>query len=139
MNSLSRRQAREIAFQFLYGYLPEGGAGRQIDFSRSEFERFCSNFDQVGDDFAWGLVDGVGKNVPHLDSSIVQLSTNWRIERMPRVDLAILRLAAYEILFCADIPKTVSINEAIEVAKRFGAEDSASFVNGILDKLTKPS
>jgi N utilization substance protein B len=67
------------------------------------------------------------------------LSTNWRLDRMSRVDLTILRLAAQEILFRADIPKSVSINEAVELAKRFGAEDSPAFVNGLLDKIAKPT
>lgn len=133
-----RRLAREIAFQFLYGYLPESGS-ENVAFSKSEFDSFCNNFAQNMDEFAWQLVEGTGKNIPDIDALIVKLSTNWRIERMPRVDLTLLRMGGFEILYKTDVPKTVTINEMIEIAKRFGAEDSPSFVNGILDKFTKPS
>lgn len=133
--SMSRRNARELAFQFLYGYL--SNASKVADFSKSEFAHFCANFGHSTDDFAWELIEGTGKNIPTIDETIAGLSTNWRIERMPRVDLTLLRLAAFEILHREDIPKTVSINEAVELAKRFGAEDSASFVNGLLDQLQK--
>lgn len=136
-SSNSRRQAREVAFQYLYGHLPEKSV--ETSFSRPDFEAFCSNFTVTIDEFAWEIVSGTGKNVPTIDEAISRLSTNWRLERMPRVDLTILRLAAFEIIHRGDIPKTVAINEAVELAKRFGAEDSASFVNGILDKLDKPA
>jgi N utilization substance protein B len=140
---LTRRQARELAFQFLYAQLPEAvaapGAAAARDLAHSDFEHFCGNFGANQDEFAWELISGTGQALPELDRAISGLSTNWRIERMPRVDLTVLRLAAFEILRRPDIPKTVSINEAIELAKRFGAEDSASFVNGLLDKISKPS
>ena len=136
-SGISRKQAREVAFQYLYGHLSE--KSEATDFNQVEFERFCANFEQGNDDFAWDLVEGTGKNVPTIDQAIAGVSTNWRIERMPRVDLTILRLAGFEIRFRPDIPKTVSINEAVELAKRFGAEESAAFVNGILDKLDKAS
>lgn len=135
--ALTRRQAREVAFQFLYGHLPEKSMA--VTFERSDFEHFCSNFSQTVDEFAWALCEGTGQNVPSLDEAIAKLSTNWRLERMPRVDLTILRMAAFEVLKRTDIPKTVAINEAVELAKRFGAEDSAAFVNGILDKLDRPA
>ena len=136
--SSTRRQARELAFQFLYGHLPEAGSA-VVTFRHTEFDLFCDNFTEKPDEFAWELIEGTGKNIPTLDETIGKLSTNWRLERMPRVDLTIIRLAAYEIMHRTDIPKTVSINEAIELAKRFGAEDSAAFVNGLLDKLPKAS
>lgn len=142
MTGLTRRQAREAAFQYLYGHLPEPsvpGPGKAVDLPHREFALTCEDFGQAGDEFAWELAEGTGKNLPALDELIGKLSTNWRLERMPRVDLTILRLAGFEILFRPDIPKTVSINEAVELAKRFGAEDSAAFVNGILDKFAKPS
>ncbi|MBI3544480.1 MAG: transcription antitermination factor NusB [Deltaproteobacteria bacterium] len=138
--SLNRRQARELAFQFLYGHLAIAApAPKAAELRHTDFELFAENFESKSDEFAWELAEGTGKNLPALDAQIGKLSTNWRIERMPRVDLTVLRLAAFEILFRPDIPKTVSINEAIELAKRFGAEDSAAFVNGLLDKIAKPS
>lgn len=136
--TLTRRQARELAFQFLYGHLPLAG-GKAVNFSHSDYENFCKNFAATPDEFAWELIEGTGKNVPELDRETTKLSTNWRLERMPRVDLTIIRLSSFEIRFRSDIPKVVSINEAIELAKRFGAEDSAAFVNGLLDKISKPS
>ena len=134
----SRRRAREIAFQFLYSKL--GGVGQsQCNFLKSEFENFCKGFELLADEFAWELVDGTGKHLPSLDEAISKLSTNWRLDRMPAVDKTILRISCFEILFRKDVPKIVTINEAVEIAKKFGETDSASFVNGILDKLDKPS
>ncbi len=138
MTTTTRRQARELAFQFLYGHLPEAGS-QQAHFKHTEFDLFCDNFGEKPDEFAWELIEGTGQNIPTLDEAIGKLSTNWRLERMPRVDLTIIRLASYEIVHRSDIPKTVTINEAIELAKRFGAEDSAAFVNGLLDKFNKAS
>lgn len=131
-----RRLAREVAFQYLYGHLPEPTSKAPV-LLPSDFDEFCKNFEQKPEEFAWELVEGTGKNLPALDEAITKTSTNWRIERMSKVDLTILRLAAFEILYRPDIPKTVSINEAVELAKRFGAEDSAGFVNGLLDKFNK--
>ena len=138
MTGISRRQSREIAFQFLYGNLPEAGGGA-AEYARRDFELFCASFAFDADEFAWELCDATGKNVPMLDKTVAGLSTNWRLDRMSRVDLTILRLAALEILVREDIPKSVSINEAVELAKRYGAEDSPAFVNGLLDKIDKPS
>jgi N utilization substance protein B len=139
MTSITRRFSREVAFQFLFSELP---AENQITATRkpvvllkSNFESFCKNFQYSTDDYAWELVFEVGKNLPMLDGQIKTLSTNWRIERMPRVDLTILRMCAHEILNRPDIPRNVSIFEAVELAKRFGAEDSPAFVNGLLDKI----
>jgi N utilization substance protein B len=110
-----------------------------VVFEKLEFTHFCSNFRYSFDEFAWEIVEGTGKNLPVLDKAISTQSTRWRIERMPRVDLTILRMAAFEILVAKkrDVPKTVAINEAIELSKRFGSEDSSSFVNGILDHIDR--
>lgn len=138
--STTRRSARETAFQFLYGMLPlpaAGGNTKECIFSHAEFASFCQSFEKNDDTFAWELVDGTGKKLPAIDLEIHSHSTNWRIERMPLVDLTALRLATFEIVFHPDIPKTVAINEAIELAKKYGAEDSPAFVNGLLDKLEK--
>jgi transcription antitermination protein NusB len=70
-----------------------------------------------------------------LDKIIKEQSINWSITRMTRVDLNILRIATFELLFRSDIPKNVTMNEAIEVAKKFGTEESSSFINGILDEI----
>lgn len=145
MTGLPRRQAREVAFQFLYGNLPdpvpsaEGQSTPPFIFTKIEFQHFCVNFKYTYDEFSWEIVEGTGKNLPMLDRSIAVQSSRWRIERMPRVDLTILRMASFEILINKkrDVPKTVAINEAIELSKRFGSEDSAAFVNGVLDHVDK--
>jgi N utilization substance protein B len=83
--------------------------------------------------FAEGLVAGVMEHREILDGKIEEQSTNWSISRMTRVDLNILRIAVFELLFRNDIPKSVTMNEAIEVAKKFGTEESPAFINGVLD------
>jgi N utilization substance protein B len=85
--------------------------------------------------FASELVNGVIAHLADIDGRIAEKSKHWSMARMARVDLNILRLAVFELLYRPDIPKNVTMNEAIEVAKKFGAEDSASFVNGILDEI----
>lgn len=86
-------------------------------------------------DFAEDLVKGVTEHRAAIDDLLTAKSKNWSLARMARVDLSILRIAIFELLYRDDIPKNVTINEAIEVAKKFGTEDSPSFVNGILDEI----
>jgi N utilization substance protein B len=88
-------------------------------------------------EFAQRLVEGVNRTQADLDALVESCSTNWRLARMPIVDRNILRIAAYEIVHCDDIPLNVSINEAVELAKRFGAAESKAFVNGILDRICR--
>ena len=85
--------------------------------------------------FAEALLRGVADNLERIDETIRKVSHHWRLERMMRVDRNILRLATYELLERDDIPRRVTLNEAIELAKRFGAEGSAGFVNGVLDRI----
>ena len=87
--------------------------------------------------FAERLVCGVAENLEKIDREINSYSTNWALDRMARVDLAILRLAAYELIYCPDVPHNVVINEAIEIGKRFGTEETSAFINGILDHLSQ--
>ncbi len=83
------------------------------------------------------LVRGVLQNRESIDNEIQTSSKNWKLNRMALVDRNILRLAVYELKHCEDIPKRVSINEAIELGKKFGSEDSGSFINGVLDKISQ--
>lgn len=87
--------------------------------------------------FAWELVQGVWQKQEELDKIITDFSQNWRLERMGRVELALLRLAMFELIFRDDTPPKVIINEAIELSKQFGDDNSRSFVNGILDAAVK--
>lgn len=86
--------------------------------------------------FAELLVCGVAENLERIDLELNSYSTNWALDRMARVDLAILRLAAFELICCLDVPLNVVINEAIELGKRFGTEESPAFINGVLDHLS---
>lgn len=132
----SRRTGRERALQALY----------QLDQNdkatpRDAVEAAWAASDDQGprDDaahaFAIELVDGVFAQRADLDTVIEQHSQNWRIDRMQRVDRNVLRLGVFELKHRADIPRKVTINEAIELAKMFGTEDSAAFINGVLDRI----
>ena len=126
-----RRRARELAIQVLF----------HLDFSPDDpdgtFELIYKNFSSKRSirPFSKELVLGVRENMAEIDKVLARASKNWRLERMSRLDRSILRLAAFEILFREDIPPKVSIDEAVEVGKKFGSEDSGSFINGILDNI----
>ena len=85
--------------------------------------------------FALQLVQGTWENIEHIDVIIRKYSEHWSVGRMSRVDRSILRMAVYELLFCEDIPPKVSLNEAIDLGKIYGSENSGAFINGILDAL----
>lgn len=87
--------------------------------------------------FALQLVTDVAGYQDEIDKAIQSASTNWRLNRMAAVDRNILRLGVYELFYCEDIPKRVTLNEAIELGKTFGTEDSGSFINGVLDNISK--
>lgn len=126
----TRREAREIALQALYQLdLAAGG-----DPARS-LALFWSHFESRGDvqAFARELIDGVLGMQERIDDLITRCAEHWRLPRLSRVDLNLLRLATFELMARPDIPASVTINEAIEIARRFGGEDSAGFVNGVLD------
>ncbi len=87
--------------------------------------------------FALELVEGVRARLTELDADIEKHSTNWRIDRMSRIDRNVLRLGAFELAFRPDVPKKVALNEAVELGKKFGTEESSAFINGLLDKLAQ--
>ena len=88
-------------------------------------------------DYAAQLLTGIVSHLDEIDSWIADTAENWAIDRMPIVDRNIIRIAAYEIAFCNDIPTGVAINEAVEIAKAFGGDDSPKFLNGVLGKIAK--
>ncbi|MGH7463375.1 MAG: transcription antitermination factor NusB, partial [Longimicrobiales bacterium] len=90
-------------------------------------------------EFARRLVSGVVSQRPAIDQAIEQSTENWKLARLAKVDLVILRMATYELAFCPDIPSSVSLDEAIEIGKRFGSADSAAFINGVLDQIAQSS
>lgn len=127
----TRRRARELAMQALfYMDTQQNGSPRML-------ERFCENFSlpQNVRPFFLQLVNGVLAAQPQIDSLIERYSKNWRVQRMSCVDRNVMRVAVFEMLFCPDIPPKVSINEAIDVAKKFGTEESGAFINGIVDRI----
>ena len=128
-----RRQARELALQLLYQHEM---TGMDPALMQGQLEGFSSAPDPVRA-FADELVRGTLAERETIDSELDRQTAHWRLERLAAVDRNILRLALYELLFQRDTPHAVVIDEAIEIAKKFGAEDSARFVNGVLDGFVK--
>lgn len=128
-----RRDGREAAVQYLFGSDLRG----EIDFTEEALTEFWElrQAKSFARDFARDLVLGVGDNLTEIDSLIRETLENYAFQRLSAVDRNILRLGAYEVLFSDHIPPEAAINEAIEVAKRFGGEESPKFVNGILDRI----
>ena len=128
-----RREARELAVQMLYALDSNSSVG-----VRETLRTFREEQGEIAvkvREFAEELVQGVQAQRAVIDEAIKARSKNWSLSRMPRVDLNVMRLAAYELMFRSDIPKKVTINEAIEIVRRFGDKDSPAFVNGILDEI----
>jgi transcription antitermination protein NusB len=134
-----RRRSREIALQILYRIdMTESPADEAISF---HYELLTSGEDlevqapQPVRPFAEHLVRGVHLHQAEIDHIIVSASDHWRLDRMSIVDRNILRIALFEMLYCPDVPPKVSINEAIDIGKKFGSEDSGAFINGVLDHI----
>lgn len=130
----TRRKAREAALQMLY-QLDAGERDAPVVIAQFWGGLSAAKLDEDTRAFADRLVMGFREHRDEVDATIKAASTHWRLERMARVDRNLLRVAVYELIHCDDIPRRVSINEAIEVAKRFGDEGSPAFVNGILDRV----
>ena len=132
-----RREGREAAVQFLY----------QFDVNRQPVTELLASFWKLRSGpekaetsaktkaFTEELVRGVTAHLPDIDARISKFTANYEIHRIAVVDRNILRVGIYEMLHCTDVPPVVCINEAIEVAKKFGSEESGRFVNGILDRV----
>ena len=133
----ARRKGRIIAFQSLYRYDLSGASLTELlDFSWMEGER-PRKFPRETLLFARLLLQGTLENLPLIDQAITEQLENWDFSRLSRVDLAILRMSAYCLLFQKEIPPSVTIDEAVDIARSFGAEDSYRFVNGVLDGMRK--
>ncbi len=131
---MKRRKAREYALQLLF----------QLDIRREKpSAAILKNFwveygpDEEVKAFAEEIVKGTYKHLTKINGLIHQSAKNWSLDRMAVVDRNVLRMAAYEILYRMDIPTSVTINEAIEIAKKFGTDESGAFVNGILDRVAR--
>jgi N utilization substance protein B len=128
-----RREARELALQMLYALDSKTSVGLMETLQTFRDEQ--AEVTGRALEFAEELVRGAQAHREVIDEAIKARSKNWSLPRMPRVDLNVMRLAAYELMFRPDIPKKVSINEAIEIVRRYGDKESPSFVNGILDEI----
>ncbi len=131
---MSRRKAREYALQILYQFdltdeLPD----------RESLELFWQQHpaDDSVKEFTESLVEGAIKNLDRIDGMLESVAKNWELKRMAVVDRNIMRFATYELLYRDDIPAAVTINEAIEIAKKYSTKEAASFINGVLDKIAK--
>ncbi len=146
-----RRRAREMAMQMLYQHELGGSSLEQI-FSAFDLSEYLKDSESAADSessappqqailtraersfgYARRLVEGTLQNCTAIDELIREYAENWRLERMPTIDRNILRLAIYEMLHESSVPKVVIVDEAIELAKKFGSENSGRFVNGLLD------
>ena len=127
-----RRDGRVAALQYLYAWSLNTPANLVED-----LRYFFENQEKPREHFAFGeeLIHGVIEHIADLDARIKGLAHNWEFDRIARIDLAILRLAMFEMVYRKDIPPVVSINEAIDLSKQFSNADSKRFINGILDRL----
>ena len=129
----ARRKARELALQMLF----------QHDISGNEPDMICSTFEDLQKskpntrEFAVRIFRGTVDHLPQIDDMIQRQADNWRLSRMAVVDRNIIRMSVYEFLHETDTPKLVIIDEAIEIAKKFGTQKSSQFINGILDGILK--
>jgi N utilization substance protein B len=141
----NRRRARELALQTLYAFeFGNRSLTEAIDDMRGRASEPPSDDEDVGQlvhggddvqEFAEGLVRGVLEHRDAIDELLGQYSTNWKVNRMALVDRNILRMATFELRHMVEIPPKVTLNEAVEIAKRYGSRDSGAFINGILDRI----
>ncbi len=135
----SRRKSRILAFQALYAWDSSGGTAEGIsDFGWLDEEKRAALDEEVAS-FARLIIAGTLERIEEIDGAIRSHLQNWTFERLKRVDLAVLRTGAYALLFQKDIPAQITIDEAIEIAKEYGSEDSYRFINGVLDGIWKSS
>ncbi len=130
---MARRQARETALQVLFEIELGGGEAEKV-LQRTIQEKELNGTDAA---FTRQIVHGVLENITSVDDIISRLSREWDVKRLAHVDKALLRIALFEILYLPDIPNNASINEAIELAKIYGGDDSPKFINGILGKVVE--
>ena len=133
-----RRKSRELALQALF-YLETNKSETDKEDNEDLLDLFCTNFEnEITEEtkpFFLLLVNGVIDCESELDSFLDNHSKNWKLSRMSAVDRNIMRIGAYELLKCPDIPSKVTINEAVEIGKKFGAKESSPFINGVLDQI----
>jgi len=128
----ARRSGREAALQMLFQLEASGVSSAQ---AIELFWRTYEDADPEGKAYADTIVRGVADNLDAIDKRVTAASQNWRLERMSRVDRNLLRLGTWELIFRSDVPRAVILDEAVELAKSFGTDESSGFVNGVLDRI----
>lgn len=148
---MTRREMREHCFKMFFGvvfYQPEEAAVQAEQYFASPQEDDMAadgtveiihqvDMGETDRDFLISRVEGMAAKIPELDGKLDAVAQGWKTRRMGRVELTILRQALYEMAYDSEVPDKVAINEAVELAKRFGGRDSAAFVNGVLAKMVK--
>jgi N utilization substance protein B len=134
---MNRRKSRETAMKLLF----EMSINKEDykDILESFKEHTDINMEEIDMEYLTKVLSGVQERRNEIDSKIEQYLVNWKLNRLSKIDLAILRICTYEILFETDIPNTVSVNEGIELAKKYSEEKSFQFINGVLDNIIKES
>lgn len=131
---LKRRAAREVALMRCFSE----ALGGRVDYTLiAEQAELCVDEKKINFNFSDMLSDGAIQRAQELDARIEEASTSWKLERISIIDLCIIRIALFEMLYCEEIPTEVSINEAVELAKKYGGEKSAPYVNGVLGALAR--
>lgn len=132
---MNRRKSREIATRLIF----------EISINKESYVDIIENFrenteekiEDIDFEYVIRVLKGVSENEAQINETITKYLVKWKLERLPKMNLAILKMATYEILFDEDIPNKVTINEAIELAKRYGDDNAPSFINGVLNNLIK--
>ncbi|KEI16895.1 antitermination protein NusB [Clostridium novyi B str. ATCC 27606] len=132
---MNRRKSREIAMKLLF----------EMSINKEELKEIIHNFKENTDtslkdvDFEYinKIIQGEQDNIETIDSKIEENLTKWKLNRLSKIDLTILRISTYEIIFVEDIPEKVAVNEGIELAKKYSAENSPAFINGVLGNMMK--
>ena len=131
---MTRHALREHLMKLLFMY---EAAGSDFDSRLFVYWQCADDLDDADQLSLRARLDEIIRYIPDIDEKIASMAKGWRIDRMSRTDLAILRLSTYELLYDPDIPEGVAINEAVELAKTYGGEDSPSFINGVLGGLAR--
>jgi len=132
---MNRRKSREIATRLLF----EMSINKEsyVDIIENFRENTEEKIEDIDFEYVIRVLKGVSENEAYINETISKYLVKWKLERLPKMNLAILKMASYEILFEEDIPNKVTINEAIELAKRYGDDNAPSFINGVLNNLIK--
>lgn len=132
---MNRRKSREISMKLLF----------EMIINKESYEEILKNFrentdislEDVDFDYVKNLVEGIEREKEKIDKKIEENLKNWKLSRLSKIDITILRISTYEILFCEDVPNKVAVNEGIELAKKYSSDNSPAFINGVLGNMVK--